>query len=77
MFKQRKNKTFDYKPRFSQDPETDSKEGRLKDEDFISKWKRAREANKSKVRGVMPIRTLILLLVLLLICMYLLETKFM
>ncbi|MBJ6366956.1 hypothetical protein [Snuella sedimenti] len=77
MFKRRKNKTFNYKPRFSQGNEKDSKEDAFREDDFISKWKQTREANKSKVRGVVSIRTLVLLLVLLLICMYLLETKFM
>ena len=77
MFKQPKHKTFNYKPRFSKDNQTDSSlEDNHKTTGFISKWKR-HNSNKIKVKGVMPVKTLILFLVLLLICMYLLEKKYM
>ncbi|TYA84373.1 hypothetical protein [Seonamhaeicola marinus] len=74
MFKQRKHRTFNYKPRFSSENQSDSEE--TQERDFISKWKEAKEG-KRKVKGVLPIRTLILALVLLLILMYVLEKKFM
>lgn len=77
MFKQRKHKTFDYQSRFSAEKKTDSslsKDANTKD--YISKWKENR-AVKRKVRGAMPVKTLALFLVLLLICMYLLEKKYM
>ncbi|MCL5130429.1 MULTISPECIES: hypothetical protein [unclassified Algibacter] len=77
MFKQRKHRTFDYQSRFSKENRTDSS---LNDDsntkDYISKWKENREV-KRKVRGTMPVKTLLLFLVLLLICMYLLEKKYM
>lgn len=76
MFKRRKNKTFNYRPRFSQENEQDSGLEASKSGDFISKWKRERDNNKRKVGFGMSIRALILVLVLLLICMYILESKF-
>ncbi len=74
MFKQRKHRTFNYQPRFSDENQSDSDENQEKD--FVSKWKKANES-KRKVKGVLPVRTLILALVLLLILMYVLEKKFM
>ena len=74
MFKQRKNKTFNYQSRFSKDNDVDSDLERSNKKEFVSKWKRD---NKQKVRSAMSIRTLIFVLVLLLICMYLLEKKYM
>lgn len=72
MFKQRKHKTFNYKPRFSkEDKAFDANE---EEREFVSKWRR--ESGK-KVRGGISMRFLILALVLLLICMYLLEKKYM
>ena len=77
LFKQRKHRAFNYQPRFSKKNQTDSS---LKDtpnsKDFISKW-RQQNGNNVKMKGVMPVRTLILVLVLLLICVYLLEKKYM
>ncbi|TBN04715.1 hypothetical protein EYD45_05485 [Hyunsoonleella flava] len=70
MFKQRKHKTFDYKPRFSKDNAEDEVEEEKRE--FVSKW---RKEKGSKVRGGMSIRFLILALVLLLICMIWLESK--
>ncbi|GGD03032.1 hypothetical protein [Hyunsoonleella pacifica] len=72
MFKQRKHKTFNYKPRFSKDSNaSEIEDGK---NDFTLKW---RKENGKKVRGGLSIRFLILALVLLLICMYLLEKKYM
>ncbi len=77
MFKQRKNKTFKYEPRFSKKNQTgsDSKED-FDSKDFVSKWKRQR-GNSVRVKGALPVKTLILVLVLLLLCMYVLEKKYM
>lgn len=77
MFKQRKHRTFNYQSRFSEEKKVDSslnEDGNTKD--YISKWKESREG-KRKVGAAMPAKTLILILVLLLICMYLLEKKYM
>ncbi|OYX25736.1 MAG: hypothetical protein B7Z06_06830 [Flavobacteriales bacterium 32-35-8] len=78
MFNQRKNKAFNYKPRFSR--ETDSDANQLhaeKEKDFVSKWKQGSHLDKRIVKGGMSIKMLILVLVLLLICMYVLEKKYM
>ncbi|OEK07311.1 hypothetical protein A8C32_17895 [Flavivirga aquatica] len=74
MFKQRKNKTFNYQSRFSSENQVDSSEKDKKTTDFISKWKNGRD-NKRKVKGSLSIKTLIFVLVLLLICMYILDSK--
>ncbi|WP_299555592.1 hypothetical protein [Seonamhaeicola sp.] len=76
MFKQRKNKRFNYQPRFSKEDQTHADSEESPEKEFISRWKATREG-KRKVKGVMPIRTLILALVLLLILMYVLEKKYM
>ncbi|ULC60317.1 hypothetical protein MBM09_04830 [Flaviramulus sp. BrNp1-15] len=77
MFKQRKHRTFNYQPRFSKENQDASNLDTDKNtKDFISKWRESK-GNRPKARGVMPIKTLILVLVLLLICMYLLEKKYM
>lgn len=72
MFKQRKHKTFNYKSRFSGDG--DAPEIEENDREFASKW---RKESGKKTRGGMSMRFLVLALVLLLICMYLLEKKYM
>ncbi|WP_370478585.1 hypothetical protein [Tamlana flava] len=77
MFKQRKHRTFNYQPRFSEENKADSGlDEDAKSKDFISKWRAGRDS-KTKVHGMMSMRILILALVLLLICMYLLEKKYM
>lgn len=77
MFKQRKNKTFKYKPRFSKENQTDlDLDDKSDTKGFISKWQRQSE-NKIRVKGTLPVKTLILVLVLLLLCMYVLEKKYM
>ncbi len=75
LFKQRKHKTFNYKPRLSEEKDVNSNSDESVSNAFILKWKRERESSR-KAKGGMTIRTLILVLVLLLICMYLLESKF-
>jgi len=75
LFKQRKHKTFNYKSRFS-----DSDGEQQLDEDsreFVSKWRKESTKSGKKIKGGMSMRFLILALVLLLICMYLLEKKYM
>ena len=79
MFNQRKNKSFQYKPRFTS--EKDSTSNSNSDDasiphEFKSKWRQDSYLNKRKVKGVLSVRVLILILVLLLIGMYILETKF-
>tara|TARA_R110002049_G_scaffold217220_2_gene388638 strand:- start:124 stop:345 length:222 start_codon:yes stop_codon:yes gene_type:complete len=73
LFKQRKNKSFNYRPRFSKD-EVNSNLETSNEKNFASKWQ---QEGKCKVGASMSMRTLIFVLVLLLICMYLLEKKYM
>lgn len=76
MFGKRKHRTFNYKPRFSEgNQEQDILEEDIKT-DFRAKW-RQQSGHKVKMKGALPVKTLILILVLLLICMYLLEKKYM
>ena len=76
MFNQRKNKTFNYKPRFSKENmEPSNLEDESNQKDFISKWRRE-AGHKVRMSGLLPARTLIILLVLLLICMYALEKNY-
>ena len=76
MFQQRKHKTFNYESRFSRENKVDSTlDEETNTKDYISKWKDSRNG-KRKVKAAMPVKTLILFLVLLLICMYLLEKKY-
>ncbi|WP_139002280.1 hypothetical protein [Hyunsoonleella aestuarii] len=72
MFKQRKHRTFNYKPRFSHDNEHESIDKSVDKPDFVSRWK---ELRPRKRRGTISLRTLIIVLVLLLICMFWLESK--
>ena len=77
MFKQRKHKTFNYKPRFSKESQTDSSlENNSDTNDFVLKWQQSK-GTKVKPRRAMSMKVLILILVLLLICMYVLEKKYM
>lgn len=72
MFKQRKNKTFNYQSRFSKHDAVNSDLETSNQKEFASKWK---QTGNRKVGSAMSMRTLILILVLLLICMYLLDSK--
>ncbi|WP_242205900.1 hypothetical protein [Aestuariivivens insulae] len=76
MFKQRKHKTFSYKPRFAKNDEDESNMESSKNTNFSSKWREA-QSGKRKFKGGMKLSTLIIILVLLLLCMYLLEQKYM
>ncbi|WP_372755530.1 hypothetical protein [Mariniflexile sp.] len=75
MFKQRKHKTFNPPSFFSEEKNTDTVEESFKKRDFVSKWRRE-NAGSRKVKGAMSLPILILALVLLLICMYILDSKF-
>ena len=76
MLKQRKNKKFNYKNRFSKENVSDSNLDEVsKNDEFVSKWQRARKANAKRgglIKGK-SMRTLIIILVLLLIVMYVLD----
>jgi hypothetical protein len=75
LLKQRKNKKFSYKSRFSNQKNNiveDSQSSR-----FTSKWQKERDVNLGKSKRGFSLFTLILILVLLLICLYVLESKFM
>ncbi|MDG1729854.1 MAG: hypothetical protein P8K68_07980 [Algibacter sp.] len=76
MFKKRKHKRFNYQPRFSKESQTDSSLEDNNTKDFVSKWKQSK-ASKVKPRGSISMYVLIVVLVLLLICMYVLEKKYM
>lgn len=62
------NRTFNYQPRFSGEIDDVSNE-----KDFVSKWKNAQSQNR-KVKSALPMSILVILLVLLLIGMYYLNT---
>jgi len=72
LFKQRKNKTFNYQLRYSKTEEANS-ESEISQKSLSSQWKRA---NVSKAKSAFSLRALIIILVLILICMYLLESKY-
>ena len=77
MFKQRENKTFRYQSRFSKENQEHPEETSTSEtEGFVSKWRSHRNVNESKRKGGFPIKMLLFILVLLLICMYLLENRF-
>jgi hypothetical protein len=75
LLKQRKNKTFNYKSRFSN--QKDDLVENSQTSRFTSKWQRERDVNLVKSKRGFSLVTLILILVLLLICLYVLESKFM
>jgi hypothetical protein len=77
LFNQRKNKSFTYKSRFSGDANSDGNQA-TPDENvgFVSKWKQEGRVTR-KARGGFSIKILLLVLVLLLICMYILDKKYM
>lgn len=68
MFSSTKNKKFNYQPRFS-----NKKDNESVGKEFVSKWKQDKIANK-KFKPVLSIKVLIILLVLLLIGMYYLDS---
>ncbi|NQX85860.1 MAG: hypothetical protein HRT67_08135 [Flavobacteriaceae bacterium] len=70
FFQQRKNKRFNYKSRHSSNLEQHGKQ------DFANKWSESRTINSNSKRKGLSLKALILLLVLLLIGIYFLESKF-
>ena len=74
MFKQKKNKKFNYNPRFSKNQEPVSKDN-SEAKEFVSKWRRE-TGHQVKMGSVLPIRTILLLLILLLLCMYVLDKNY-
>lgn len=70
FFQQRKNKRFNYKPRYNNDTNQQNKK------EFADKWLEARASNSKGIRKGLSLKVLILVLALLLIGMYVLESKF-
>lgn len=70
FFQQRKNKRFNYKPRYSNDTNQQNKKA------FADKWLEARVSNSKGTRKGLSLKVWILLLALILIGMYFLESKF-
>lgn len=70
FFNQRKNKRFNYKPRFSNEANQQNKK------EFADKWLEARTSNSKVSRRGFSLKVWILLLALILIGMYILESKF-
>ncbi len=66
MFNQRKNKKFNYKPRFQ-----DSGEQTIK-EDFESKWNAAKPNSKRR-KGFSSLPTMIVFLIAVIVLMYILN----
>ena len=76
MFRQRKPKRFNYNPRFSNENEEMSSDNEAQgSKEFLKEWREARRG-KRKSRPIISMRTLLIVLVLLLICMYVLERKY-
>ena len=71
MLRKSKNRTFNYKPRFSNENLEDN--GISSEKKLVSQWKSAHNQSR-KAKAVLPISALILLLVLLLIGMYVLDS---
>ena len=74
MLKQRKHKTFNYKPRFSKVNKANTNlDDNFKSSEFMSKWQRVRDSNRNRGKRGLSVRWLIIILVLLLIGMYILD----
>lgn len=73
MLNRSKNRTFNYTPRFSTENTSNVKDENSSERDFVSKWKEGHE-QKRKVKTALSITTLIVLLVLLLIGMFVLDS---
>lgn len=71
MFNKPKNRTFNYQPRFSN--KENSEVDAVKNEDFISKWKQG-QPQERKGKAMLSIQVLIVLLVLLVIGIYVLDS---
>lgn len=71
MFNQRKNKRFNYKPRF-QDSETDNHRKESKD-DLERKWNEIKGNTKRKSNKLFSLPSLLIMLIALFVLMYVLE----
>ena len=67
MFKQRKNRKFNYKPRFQ-----DSHEKMVK-EDFESKWNAAKPSSKRRISFFSSLSTMLVFLIAVIVLMYILN----
>ncbi|SHG43070.1 hypothetical protein [Winogradskyella jejuensis] len=67
MFKQRKNKKFNYTPRFQNSEETKSKD------EFESKWDEVRQGSKRRGRVFSTLPVMIVMLIAVIILMYILN----
>jgi hypothetical protein len=77
LFNQRRNKSFNYKPRFSGEANSDNHQANSDENgNFASKWKQGSRFPR-KAKGGFSIKIMLLVLALLLICMYMLEKKYM
>lgn len=77
MFKPRKNKSYNYRPRFSKDTELNTEDTEFaKNRDFGLKWRNNQGLSNRKIKKGLSLPFLILILALILICMYILDIKF-
>ncbi|MCA0132253.1 hypothetical protein [Winogradskyella alexanderae] len=67
MFKQRKNKRFSYKPRFSETEEEKSKTN------FEAKWNEARRETQRRGSFLTSLPALIIMLIAIIVLMYVLD----
>tara|TARA_R110002050_G_scaffold152435_3_gene279897 strand:- start:10596 stop:10838 length:243 start_codon:yes stop_codon:yes gene_type:complete len=71
LLKPRKNKSFNYTPRFSKDGETKTKlEESLKVRDLSSKWRLHQGLGSRKSKNGKSLLVLFLVLILVVICLY-------
>ena len=67
LFKQKKNRQFNYRPRFQGEDATSEQE------DFESKWREARLTSQKRGKRLMSLPVLIVMLIAMLILMYILN----
>jgi hypothetical protein len=67
VFKQRKNKRFNYTPRFQKAEKEKPSEG------FEAKWSEANQVNRRRSRGFKSLPVMIVMLIAVLILMYILN----
>ena len=67
VFKQRKNKRFNYTPRFQESEKENSSEG------FETKWSEVKQVNRRRSRGFKSLPVMIVMLIAVLILMYILN----
>lgn len=68
LFKQRKNKSFNYRPRFQESNKIETKE------EFEAKWNEVKETTKRRGSIFTTLPGLLIMLVAILILMYVLNT---